>query len=116
MSNKSDVKTLTIAESASYSGVLDLREYTLLAVLIPSSVTGTRLRVAASTTAGGTFKLVAATVAAFTVVADQWAVMSLSDGIGVCALPFIKLCFDDGSGNVQAQAAARTLTVVTKRG
>lgn len=115
MSNKSDVVAVTIAQDATYSGEIDMRDYTLLSVLIPATITGSRLRVAKSAVSGGTFKHIQADDCARDVTADEWCTLT-GEASGVWAGGIIKLFFDDGADSAQAQAAARSLTVIKGRG
>jgi len=117
MAYKGDVKTVTIANGASDSGVIDMREHTLLAVKLPASFDGTRLCVKMAETEGGTYAVMDETVASIDVTGKggKWVVFN-GDTAAVFAGWFIKLYFDDGAGTPQNQTAQRSLTVVKKFG
>ena len=112
---KTDVLTVSIANAASLSGEIDVRQYALMGIIMPSAWTTATLTFQGSDKSGGTF------VNLYDDVATEIEVQAAaSRGVGVdsfaaalAAFPWIKIR-SGTSGTPVNQAAARTLLLVVK--
>lgn len=101
--------SFTIASSGTVSSALDLKENTLVGLLMPSAFTGTTLTFQAATSAGGTYREVVGTdgnAISFTVAAAKYVVIQPAVLAGV---RFLKIV----SGS--AEGAARTVTAIWRK-
>lgn len=109
----SDQRTATTASGASTSGVVDLRDYAILAIRTPSAITAAKFKFQASETKDGTFSdmydesgaLVEVSVGASRVVQLPAAV--------ACAA-FLKIVSLDSSSVAVNEAAERTWVILGK--